>query len=85
MRPAASLLPSSAAIAGVTDRHGGPIDAGRPANVTVVDPTATWQVDPDALASRSRSTPFAGRTLRGRVRHTILHGEAVVIDGEAQR
>ena len=74
-----------AAIAGVTDRHGGPIDAGRPANVTVVDPTATWQVDPAALASRSRSTPFAGRTLRGRVRHTILHGEAVVIDGEAQR
>ncbi len=74
-----------AAIAGVADRHGGPIDAGRPANIAVIDPTAEWQVDPSALASRSRSTPFAGRTLRGRVRHTVVRGEAVVIDGEAQR
>ncbi len=37
------------------------------------------------LASRSRNTPYAGRSLTGRVRHTILWGEPVVIDGEAQR
>jgi dihydroorotase len=74
-----------AAIAGVTDRHGGPIDEGRPANLCVVDPAATWTVDPARGASRSRNTPFAGRTLNGRVRHTILRGEAVIIDGEAQR
>jgi dihydroorotase len=51
----------------------------------VVDPAATWTVDPAALASRSRNTPYAGMTLTGRVRHTLLAGEPVVVDGEAQR
>jgi dihydroorotase len=53
--------------------------------VCVIDPAARWVVEPDRLASRSRNTPYAGRTLTGRVRHTILRGEPVVIDGEAQR
>jgi dihydroorotase len=51
----------------------------------VIDPSATWTVDPGALASRSRNTPYAGRALTGRVRHTLLRGEPVVLDGEAQR
>jgi dihydroorotase-like cyclic amidohydrolase len=37
------------------------------------------------LASRSRNTPYAGRTFAGAVRHTVLRGEAVVIDATAQR
>ena len=74
-----------AAILGVDDEHGGPIEPGRPANLVVIDTEATWTVDPAALASRSRNTPYAGRSLRGRVRHTLLAGEPVVIDGEAQR
>jgi dihydroorotase len=74
-----------AAIAGIADVHGGPIAEGRPANVCVIDPSATWTVDPFALASRSRNTPYTGRTLTGRVRHTFLWGEPVVLDGEAQR
>jgi dihydroorotase len=51
----------------------------------VVDPAATWTVEPDRLASRSRNTPYAGMTLTGRVRHTVVGGEAVVVDAEAQR
>ena len=74
-----------AALLGVGDRHGGPIEAGRPANLCVIDPAATWTVDPATLASRSRNTPYAGMTLTGRVRHTLLAGEPVVVDGEAQR
>jgi dihydroorotase len=74
-----------AAIAGLTADHGGPIAVGRPANLCVIDPAAKWVVDPAALASRSRNTPYAGRALVGRVRHTILRGEPVVIDGDAQR
>ena len=73
-----------AAIAGL-DAHGGPIEPGRPANLCVVDPAARWEVDPRRLASRSRNTPYAGRKLTGRVRHTVLRGEAVVVDGIAQR
>jgi dihydroorotase len=74
-----------AAVLGVDDVHGGPIAEGRPANLCVVDPAATWTVDAAALASRSRNTPYAGMTLAGRVRHTVLGGEAVVVDAEAQR
>jgi dihydroorotase len=73
-----------AAIAGIPD-HGGPIIVGRDANLCVIDPAEKWVVDPAALASRSRNTPYAGRTLLGKVRHTILRGEPVVIDGQAQR
>jgi dihydroorotase len=74
-----------AALLGVGDRHGGPIEAGRPANLCVIDPAVTWTVDPATLASRSRNTPYGGMTLTGRVRHTVLAGEPVVIDAEAQR
>ena len=73
-----------AAIAGLT-RHGQPIVAGAPANLCVIDPAVTWQVDPSRLASKARNTPFTGRTLTGRVRHTILSGRPVVVDGDATR
>jgi len=74
-----------ARIAGLESTHGGPVAEGRPANLCVIDPAAAWVVDPAALASRSRNTPYAGRKLTGRVRHTLLRGEPVVIDGRATR
>ncbi len=74
-----------ARILGVDDEHGLPVAPGNPANLTVIDPTAAWVVDPATLASRSRNTPYAGRTLTGRVRHTLLRGEPVVVDGESRR
>jgi dihydroorotase len=75
-----------ARIAGLDLRgHGGPIAEGADANLCVIDPAAVWLVEPERLASRSRNTPFAGRKLTGRARHTLLRGEPVVLDGEAQR
>ena len=74
-----------ARIAGLEGLHGGPVVEGAPANLCVVDPAATWVVEPERLASRSRNTPYAGRKLTGRARHTILFGEPVVVDGVAQR
>ncbi len=81
----AALSWRPAAIAGVSDRHGRPIVAGEPANLVVFDPAVEWQVRPGALASRSRNTPYVGRTLRGRVRHTVFRGTPVVVEGAAQR
>jgi dihydroorotase len=74
-----------AAIAGLANDHGGPIVSGAVANLCVIDPTETWTVDATALASRSQNTPYAGRTLRGRVRHTVLRGTPTVFEHEAQR
>jgi dihydroorotase len=74
-----------AQIAGVGDRHGGPITEGRPANLCVFDPDASWTIDGSGGASRSSNVPYVGRTVRGKVRHTISAGEPVVIDGQPQR
>ncbi|MDQ1396285.1 MAG: dihydroorotase [Acidimicrobiaceae bacterium] len=74
-----------ARIAGLGGDHGGPILEGTAANLCVIDPEAVWVVEPERLASRSRNTPYAGRKLTGRVRHTLLRGEPVVVDGEARR
>jgi len=74
-----------AAVVGIDEEHSGHLAPGRPANLCVVDPATTWVVDPAATASRSRNNPYAGRTLTGRVRHTVLRGEPTVLDGEACR
>ncbi|NDD96327.1 MAG: dihydroorotase [Actinobacteria bacterium] len=74
-----------ARIAGISERHGRPVAVGEPANLAVVDPAASWVVDRMSMASKSRNTPYHGRSVNGRVRHTILDGRAVVIDGVAQR
>jgi dihydroorotase len=79
------LAARPAAILGVEDIHGGPVESGRPANLCVVDPAATWVVSGTKLASRSRNTPYEGMKLTGQVRHTLLWGEPVVVDAEAQR
>lgn len=63
------------------DDHGGPLVAGRPANVVVFDPEAEWTVDPLRLQSKSRNTPFGDRTLKGVVRYVFFHGLPVVRDG----
>jgi dihydroorotase len=69
-----------ARILGLGD-HGGPLAPGRPAHVTVFDPAATWTVDKTAFHSRSSNSPFAGRTLTGRVVHTFFGGRPTVRDG----
>ncbi len=74
-----------AAVAGLGDTQGGPVAPGRPANLCVIDPTATWTVEAGRTASRSRNIPYVGRTLTGKVRHTITAGEPVVIDATPQR
>ena len=70
---------------GRLDGHGRPLAPGEPANLLLLDPTARATVDPAALASRSRNSPYAGRELPGRVVATFLRGVPTVLDGKAQR
>ncbi|HVE64670.1 MAG TPA: dihydroorotase [Mycobacteriales bacterium] len=70
-----------ARIGGLSD-HGRALVVGAPANLTLVDPAARWTVDPAGLASRSRNTPFAGRSLPARVIATFLRGRPTVLDGK---
>jgi dihydroorotase len=62
--------------------QGGPLAPGRAANLVVFDPLETWTVDPAAFKSKSRNSPFAGRRVTGKVRHTLFNGRPTVCDGE---
>ncbi len=74
-----------AAIAGIADVHGRDIAPGAPAHLVVFDPTVEWTVDPSQFASKSDNTPYRGRVVRGKVRHTLLCGVPMVKDGTACR
>src|SRR6059036_3592812 len=56
---------------------GGSLKPGAPADVVVLDVTARWTVDPVTFFSKSRNTPFAGRTLTGRAALTLVGGTVV--------
>ncbi|MEV7802571.1 dihydroorotase [Microbispora sp. NPDC088329] len=62
--------------------HGHPIEPGVPANITLYDPSVRQPVDPAAMASRSRNTPYEGLTLPGRVVATLLRGRPTVLEGK---
>ena len=67
----------SVAPARVFKLPGGTLKVGSPADVTIFDPNAGWEVDPSTFLSKSRNTPFAGWTLKGKPRYTIVGGRVV--------
>ncbi len=71
-RPARLLAPAS----GGGEALGG-LAVGAPADLCLFDPAEPWRVDPSALRSRGRDTPFAGHELPGRVRFTLVAGQLV--------
>jgi dihydroorotase len=68
------LLRMSTTPARTFNLPGGTLATGAPADVVVLDPAIQWVVKPEAFFSRSRNTPFAGRTLTGRADLTIVRG-----------
>jgi dihydroorotase len=70
-----------ARIAGLPDQ-GRPLEVGEPANLTVVDPDASWTVAGAALASRAANTPYESMSLPGVVTTTLLRGRVTARDGK---
>lgn len=70
-----------ACIARLPDQ-GRPLEVGEPANLTVVDPDATWTVTGADLASRSANTPFESMSLPATVTATLLRGKVTARDGK---
>ena len=56
---------------------GGTLEPGAPADVTVLDVTGAWTVEPKAFLSLCRNTPFGGRRVTGRAVLTVVGGNVV--------
>ncbi|TWP35438.1 allantoinase AllB [Leekyejoonella antrihumi] len=62
----------------------GRIEVGQDADFAVFAPDETFVVDVKALHHKNAITPYAGRTLSGVVRKTILRGRTIDIDADPQ-
>ena len=59
----------------------GTLKIGRDADVIVVDPARTWTFSSEEIRSKSKNSPFIGRTLTGQAVHTFVNGRHVVREG----
>ena len=59
---------------GTLQASSGRLVEGGVADVCVFDPEAFWTVEPAALRSQGKHTPFAGHEMSGRVRWTLVGG-----------
>ena len=55
----------------------GHLSVGAHADICIFDPVASWIVEPAALKSQGKNTPFNGYEMQGRVRYTFLDGQIV--------
>ncbi len=55
----------------------GTLRRGAAADITILDPKATWNLGSDMILSKSKNTPFLDWKLRGKVRFTIVGGKVV--------
>ncbi|MBI1887686.1 MAG: dihydroorotase [Nitrosomonadales bacterium] len=59
----------------------GHLSVGAAADLCVFDPEAYWKVEPGALKSQGKNTPFNGLEVQGRVRYTLVDGQVVYQSG----
>ena len=76
--------PLLSAIAKITDAparvlgiDAGHLSAGHVADICLFDPEGYWKVEPDALNSQGKNSPFLGLEVKGRVRYTLVEGQVV--------
>ncbi len=55
----------------------GHLSVGAAADVCVFDPDTYWKVEPGALKSQGKNTPFNGIELQGKIRYTLVDGNFV--------
>ena len=66
-----------AKLCGLDEMGLGRLEAGGPADITLIDPELEWTISGSDLAGKSRNTPFLGRTVKGRAVRTMVAGRTV--------
>jgi len=64
------------------EKQGQAISKLSPANLILIDPAASWQVERDKLKSKSKNTPFDQMTLPGVISDVIYNGKIVLSSGK---
>ena len=67
----------TSAPAQLLDMKEGKLGAGLPADFIIFDPNKDWQIDAESLQSKSKNTPFDGRSVKGMTMCTIVGGRHV--------
>ncbi len=80
----AQRMSAAPAAVGRVGDQGRPLAVGEPANLVLIDPDATWVVDPAQFPGPARNSPFRGTELPARVVATFLRGTATVLGGDLQ-
>jgi dihydroorotase-like cyclic amidohydrolase len=75
------LSEGTARLYGLYPRKGA-IQPGADADLTLVDPSATWTIHGERLHSVQRHTPLEGIELRGSPVTTLLRGSVIMSDRE---
>lgn len=75
-RMIAMMTAEPARLIGLNTRGIGGLRVGLPADVTVIDPSLEWTIDPKEFASAGRNCPFAGWKVRGRAIAVFVDGVA---------
>ncbi len=63
--------------AGIMGLECGGISVGSAADIAIADLSGTWTVEKTAIRSRSKNTPYMGRTLKGVIVKTIAGGRVI--------
>ena len=63
-------------------KQGQEIAVNQPANLILIDPATSWQVNPKRLHSKSKNTPFGGMELPTTVTDVFYNGKQVVVNKE---
>jgi len=62
----------------------GKIAAGKDADIVLFDPEREWTLEPAAVRTRNRLTPYAGRRFTGAVVRTLVRGTTVYPDAPSK-
>jgi dihydroorotase len=77
MSLSAALATVTSGPADILGLAAGRLSVGAAADITVIDPDASWFVSKDKLRSHGHNTPFLGWEMTGRVKHTLVDGQLV--------
>ena len=57
--------------------NAGKLVQGASADLCLFDPARYWKVEPSALKSQGKNTPYTGVEIKGKVRYTLVEGQIV--------